>query len=84
MSGHTSGAVRLVLRIEGLVVLVTGVCAYARLGASWTTFALFYLAPDLSWLGYRTRPRGRLTHSIKATVVAASRLWEPTMNSGAS
>jgi hypothetical protein len=57
MSGHTSGAVRLVLRIEGLVVLVTGVCAYARLGASWTTFALFFLAPDLSWLGYLSGAR---------------------------
>jgi Domain of unknown function (DUF4260) len=52
MYGHSPGAVRLVLRIEGLVVLVTGVCAYARLGASWSTFALFFLAPDLSWLGY--------------------------------
>jgi hypothetical protein len=32
MSGHASGAVRLVLRIEGLVVLVAGVWAYARVG----------------------------------------------------
>jgi hypothetical protein len=52
MNGHASGVVRLLLRIEGLVVLAAGVCAYARLGASWTTFALFLLAPDLSWLGY--------------------------------
>jgi hypothetical protein len=27
------------------------------LGASWTTFALFFLAPDLSWLGYLSGAR---------------------------
>jgi hypothetical protein len=72
MNGHTSGAVRLVLRIEGLVVLVTGVCAYAQLGASWTTFALFFLAPDLSWLGYLFGARvGAATYNSAHSYIGA-------------
>jgi hypothetical protein len=72
MSGHTSGAVRLVLRIEGFVVLVAGVWAYARLGVSWTTFALFFLVPDLSWLGYLLGPKvGAVTYNSAHSYIGA-------------
>lgn len=33
-------------------MLAAGVAAYALLGASWWTFALLFLVPDLSLLGY--------------------------------
>lgn len=39
------------LRIEGLVVLVGAVTAYATLGGNWWLFALLLLAPDLAMLG---------------------------------
>lgn len=52
MQGNTLGGVRLVLRIEGLFVLVAALLVYSRLDFSWSTFAIFFLAPDLSFLGY--------------------------------
>jgi hypothetical protein len=51
-AGATLGGVRAVLRLEGLVVLVAAVAAYAQLGAGWGAFALLFLVPDLSFLGY--------------------------------
>ncbi len=45
-------SVRLLLRLEGLVVAAVTVALYARLGASWLAFAALWLAPDLSMLGY--------------------------------
>jgi hypothetical protein len=44
------------LRAEALLALAASVCAY-RLAAqgSWWVFALFFLAPDLSLLGYLSK-----------------------------
>ncbi|GAA0715788.1 DUF4260 domain-containing protein [Dokdonella soli] len=52
MMGETTGGVRLLLRAEALCVLVAAVLMYARSGFGWGTFALFFLAPDLSFFGY--------------------------------
>jgi hypothetical protein len=41
-----------VLRAEGALVLLISLLAYAKFGTGWATFALFFLAPDLSFLGY--------------------------------
>jgi hypothetical protein len=72
MNGHTSGGVSLILRMEGLVVLVAGVWAYVRLGASWTTFALLFLTPDLSWLGYLLGRRvGAATYNSAHSYIGA-------------
>lgn len=51
-SGATLGGVRIVLRLEGLVVLAAAAVAYMQLGASWGLFAMLFLLPDLSFLGY--------------------------------
>ncbi len=40
------------LHIEGLVVLVAACVAYTSLGASWGKFALLFLVPDVSMIGY--------------------------------
>jgi hypothetical protein len=56
-AGATSGAVRAVLRLEGLVVLAAAVAAYMHLGAGWGAFAMLFLLPDLSFLGYLAGPR---------------------------
>jgi hypothetical protein len=50
--GATTGAVRLVLRIEGLCVLAVALLCYAKFGAGWATFAAMFFLPDLSLLGY--------------------------------
>jgi len=50
--GAASGGVRSLLRLEGVVVLIASVAAYAQLGAGWGAFATLFLVPDLSFLGY--------------------------------
>lgn len=42
----------IILRLEGLALLVGALAAYGYLGYSWWTFALLLLVPDLGALGY--------------------------------
>ena len=51
-AGSATGAVRLILRMEGLLVLVASLVLYQRLSGSWATFALWFLLPDVSFCGY--------------------------------
>jgi hypothetical protein len=46
------GGVRIVLRIEGLALLVTGLVAFHLTGASWWWFAVLFLVPDLTFAAY--------------------------------
>lgn len=50
--GAVNGPVRLLLRLEALVLMVAALVFYIRLGASWEMFAILFLVPDLSMLGY--------------------------------
>jgi hypothetical protein len=50
--GAAAGGVRILLRLEGLVVLIAAVLAYRELHADWIVFAVLFLTPDLSMLGY--------------------------------
>ena len=50
--GAVSGAPRLVLRLEGAAALAGASLAYSALGGRWGVFALLFLIPDLSMLGY--------------------------------
>jgi hypothetical protein len=50
--GFVRGDIRALLRLEGLAVLTAACTAYAQTGASWLLFAVLFLAPDLSFLGY--------------------------------
>ncbi|WP_238136662.1 DUF4260 domain-containing protein [Variovorax sp. JS1663] len=52
LPGATRGGVRAMLRLEGLAVLAAALAAYQYLGASWGAFAMLFLLPDLSFLGY--------------------------------
>ncbi len=56
-TGFTRGGPRALLRVEGAVVLLAAVLAYARLGAGWGLFAALFLVPDASFLGYLAGPR---------------------------
>ena len=55
-SGITTDAVRSILRLEGLAAAAISVVLYAQSGASWWLFAALWLAPDLSMLGYLSKP----------------------------
>src|SRR5450830_1194750 len=57
MAGETTGAVRWILRLEGLFVLVA---------------ALFFFTPDISFLGYLAGPRvGALTYNTAHSYIGA-------------
>ena len=47
-----SGSHRALLRAEGAITLLAAVAVYRVLGGGWGTFALLFLVPDLSLLGY--------------------------------
>jgi hypothetical protein len=88
MSGDTTGAVRWILRLEGLCVLIVALLFYPKFGFSWGTFALCFLIPDLSFLGYLAGPHvGALlynsAHSYIGAIsclVAASFLMTPVLS----
>lgn len=72
MVGSASGGVRVVLRIEGLCVLLASLLAYAKFGGGWGVFALFFLAPDVSFLGYLAGPRvGAASYNLAHSLVGA-------------
>ncbi len=63
--GVTQGSVRIVLRLEGLVVLICAASAYGAVSANWLAFALLFLTPDLSMLGYLAgRSIGAVSYNI--------------------
>lgn len=70
MSGASTGGVRLILRLEGLCVLIAAAMAYAKFGLGWGTFALFFFLPDLSLLGYLAGPkRGAVVYNTAHSYV---------------
>jgi hypothetical protein len=72
MLGETTGAVRVVLRLEGLCVLIAASIAYSKFGLGWGTFALFFLTPDLSLFGYLAGPRvGAVSYNLARSYCGA-------------
>ena len=66
-----TAALRPWLRAEGLAVLVASIVLYRHLGGGWGRFALLFLAPDLSFVGYLAGPRaGALAYNAVHSYVA--------------
>jgi hypothetical protein len=55
--GAVTGGVRTLLRLEGLTLFVGMTVLYAVWDGSWWVYAILFLAPDLSFLGYFAGPR---------------------------
>lgn len=73
--GHALSPV-LLQRLEGLVLLVTAVLAFADTGASWWWFAGLLLVPDVSMIGYVSSPSlGAITYNIGHTLVGPALLF---------
>jgi hypothetical protein len=75
--GAVTGAPRVWLRLEGVVVLVLAALLYRRGGHSWLLFALLFLTPDLSFAGYLAGPRVgawayNVAHSYVGPALAAA------------
>ncbi|MEX2582947.1 MAG: DUF4260 domain-containing protein [Gemmatimonadota bacterium] len=63
------------LRLEGLVVLVVSVAAYAAMDGGWLLFAVLLLAPDASMLGYLRDPwLGAVSYNVGHTYLAPAAL----------
>jgi hypothetical protein len=57
------------LRFEEALLLILTLFAYQHLHASWLLFAILFLTPDLSMLGYVANPRvGAATYNLVHTL----------------
>jgi hypothetical protein len=73
-------AMRVILRLEGLALGLLCIWLYKTFHHGWLMFALLFLAPDLSMLGYLLGPRVgaavyNLAHSWTTVVVAFFVVW---------
>jgi hypothetical protein len=50
--GAANGPPALILRLEAALAMALSLAAYARIGEGWVLFAVLFLVPDLSMLGY--------------------------------
>ena len=70
-----AGGPRVLLRLEGLALLIAMVALYAWQGASWWLFALLFFAPDLSFAGYLLGPRsGAVVYNAVHTTIVPGAL----------
>lgn len=73
-----------ILRGEGVVVLAGATLAYAQVGASWLLFALLFLAPDVSMIGYLRGDRvGAASYNALHTYVGPAFLGAASWWAGA-
>jgi len=57
--------VSILLRLEGLAVFLASIVLFAQFGGQGWVYALFFLAPDLSMLGYRANVRvGAIVYNV--------------------
>jgi hypothetical protein len=62
--------VRATLRIEGAMLAFAAIAAYAHQGGAWPLFAVLFLAPDLSFLGYLAGTRiGALAYNAMHSTI---------------
>jgi hypothetical protein len=67
--------IRLLLRLEGALILVLAMWGFGALGGNWWLFALLFLAPDLFMLGYiRDKRLGAAVYNLGHTYLAPGAL----------
>jgi len=81
-AGFVTGAPRLLLRLEALAALAGLAAWYQTASGDWMLFALLFLIPDLSMVGYLAGPRigavcYNAAHSLIGPIVlgAAAQIW---------
>ncbi len=61
----TTGYVRLILRLEGLAILVAATFMYHKLHFAWQTYFWLFLLPDLAFIGYLLGSRvGAISYNL--------------------
>ena len=62
---------RILVRMEGFVALVAALLLYSWQGGNWALFAVLFLAPDVSMVGYAAGPKtGAATYNLVHTYIA--------------
>ncbi len=80
-----TGAVRTLLRVEGLAVLVVSIVLYGHAGFRWGVFALCFLAPDLTMAFYLLSARaGTMAYNVAHNYVFPLSLAVGALLSGRS
>ena len=60
------------LRLEGLALFVASILLFAEFQGTWWVYAVFFLAPDVSMLGYLVNPRmGAAIYNLVHTYAVA-------------
>lgn len=78
MAGTTTGTVKTVLRLEGLVVFTLMLIIYNKLGYSWGDFFIYFLIPDIAFLAYLVGPKtGAITYNTTHSYIGACLLFIP-------
>ena len=68
MDTPVSGTPRVLLRMEGLAMLIAALAGYYAIGGSWALFAALLLLPDLALVAYVSGPRtGALAYNAVHT-----------------
>ncbi|MBJ7539762.1 DUF4260 domain-containing protein [Marinomonas transparens] len=67
---EAAGNIRWVLRIEGVAILTLSSIAFAHCEASWTLFAILFLVPDFSLIGYLLGSKtGAIAYNITHSLI---------------
>ncbi len=67
---------KVLLHLEGLLVLGVACLGYGAWGDAWWKFAILFLAPDLAMLGYLFGPKvGAAAYNAAHTYVVVAALW---------
>ncbi len=83
MPEPVTGNVRRWLRLEGGAILVLALLLYARAGGNWATFAILFLAPDLSIAGYAAGSRvGAALYNLAHSYVGPLLLYAAAIDFG--
>jgi hypothetical protein len=83
--GFAPSEIRLMLRVEGLVLLSGSVVAYQYAGGSWWVFAVLFLVPDLSMLGlFAGQTIGARVYNLVHTTTAPAILGGTAFAMGAT
>jgi hypothetical protein len=79
-AGDVRGGPRILLRLEGAAILTAASAAYFYGGRAWWLFAVLFLLPDISMLGYLANPRigaaaYNAVHTLTAPLLLAGVGW---------
>jgi hypothetical protein len=74
-SGAVTGGPRLILRVEGLLLLALATWGFSVSGLAWWLYAALFFVPDLSFLAYLAGPRaGAFVYNLLHSTIGPSLL----------